>query len=174
MRPRKTSARAGGSVPAETDVIEHEVRVNAPPATVFAYFTDPAKMVQWMGVEATLDPRPGGVSRIAVNSEAIMQGEFLEVVPPRRVVFSWGWEDRRFDVPPASTVVEVSLTPDADGTRVRLTHRRLPETGIDFHRVGWDYYLARLGLAASGRDPGPDPWADAEASRVLLKQWGES
>jgi uncharacterized protein YndB with AHSA1/START domain len=162
------------SVPAETDVVEHEVRVNASPETVFAYFTDPAKMVQWMGVEATLDPRPGGVTRIAVNSEAIMQGQFLEVVPHSRVVFSWGWEDHRFDVAPASTVVEVSLTPEDQGTRVRVTHRRLPAAGVDFHRVGWDYYLARLGLAATGRDPGPDPWADAEAARLLLKQLSES
>src|SRR3954451_16630943 len=127
--PRKTSARAVGSVPAETDVVEHEVRVNARPETVFAYFTDPAKMVQWMGVEATLDPRPGGVSRIAVNSDAIMQGEFVEVLPYTRVVFSWGWEDNRFDVAPASTIVEVALIPEDDGTRVRLTHRRLPEAG---------------------------------------------
>jgi uncharacterized protein YndB with AHSA1/START domain len=161
-------------VPAETSVVEHEVRVNARPETVFAYFTDPAKMVQWMGVEATLDPRPGGISRIAVNSEAIMRGEFLEVVPHSRVVFSWGWEDHRFDVAPASTVVEVSLTPEDDGTRVRVTHRELPARGIDFHKLGWDYYLARLGLAAAGRDPGPDPWADAEAARLLLERLDQS
>jgi uncharacterized protein YndB with AHSA1/START domain len=159
-----------GTTPGETNVVEHEVRINARPETVFAYFTDPAKMVEWMGVEATLDPRPGGLSRIAVNSEAIMRGEFVEVVPPERVVFSWGWEDHRLDTPPASTLVEVSLTPDAEGTRVRLTHRRLTNGAVEFHRLGWDYYLARLGLAAAGRDPGPDPWADPEAARRLLKQ----
>src|ERR1700704_2715471 len=85
-RPRTMSGRAMDTTPGETNVVEHEVRVNARPQTVFAYFTDPAKMVQWMGVEATLDPRPGGVSRIAVNSEAIMRGEFVEVVPHERVV----------------------------------------------------------------------------------------
>jgi uncharacterized protein YndB with AHSA1/START domain len=155
--------------PAGTSVVEHEVRVNAQPETVFPYFTDPAKMVEWMGVEATLDPRPGGISRIAVNPEAIMSGEFVEVVPPSRVVFTWGWEDKRFDTPPAASLVEVTLTPDAGGTLLRLTHRKLPEVALDFHRMGWEYYLARLGLAASGRDPGPDPWADAEAARRLLE-----
>jgi uncharacterized protein YndB with AHSA1/START domain len=159
-------------MPGETRVVEHEVHVNARPETVFAYFTDPMKMVEWMGVEATLDPRPGGVSRIAVNSEAIMRGEFLEVIPHSRVVFSWGWEDQRFGMPPASTMVEVSLRPDADGTHVRVTHRRLPNAGVQFHEVGWGYYLGRLGLAASGRDPGPDPWADPEAARRLLKSAG--
>ena len=49
--------------PNETDgLIEHEIRIAAAPEIVFAHFTDPAKMVRWMGTEATLDPRPGGVS----------------------------------------------------------------------------------------------------------------
>ena len=154
--------------PAETSVVEHQVRVNARPETVFPYFTDPVKMVRWMGVEATLDPRPGGVARVAVNREAIMHGEYLEVVPHTRVVFTWGWEDGRFGVAPASSLVEVTLTEDAEGTLLRLTHRRLPDRGVAFHRLGWDYYLARLGLTAAGRDPGPDPWADPEAARRLM------
>jgi uncharacterized protein YndB with AHSA1/START domain len=158
-----------GTAPGGTSGAEHEVRVNARPETVFAYFTEPAKMVRWMGVEATLDPRPGGISRIAVNSEAVMRGEFLDVVPYSRVVFSWGWEDERFAMPPASSVVEVTLTPDADGTHVRVTHRRLTEAGVEFHQLGWEYYLGRLGLAATGREPGPDPWADATAARRLLE-----
>ena len=53
------------ATPSEASVVEHEIRVAARPETVFAYFTDPAKMVQWMGAEATLDPRPGGICRIA-------------------------------------------------------------------------------------------------------------
>jgi len=96
----------------ETDsVIEHEVRVAGSPDSVFEYFTDPAKMVQWMGVEATLDPRPGGVCRTTCG-QAIMLGEFVEVDRPRRIVFTWGWETAQFKTPPQSTLVEVSLTPD--------------------------------------------------------------
>jgi uncharacterized protein YndB with AHSA1/START domain len=144
-------------MPAETSVVEYEVRVAASPETVFPYFTDPEKMVRWMGVEATLDPRPGGVTRIAVAPGAVALGEFIEVVPHSRVVFSWGWEAEVFAVPPASTLVEVSLTPDADGTLVRLTHTRLPEVALDFHRIGWEHYLGRLTHAAAGEDPGPDP-----------------
>ena len=68
--------------PSETEsLIEHEIRVAASPETVFAYFTDPAKMVQWMGTEATLDPRPGGVCRINPSGQEVMLGEFLEVDP---------------------------------------------------------------------------------------------
>ena len=48
--------------------------------------------------------------------EAAIRGEFVEVVPHRRVVFTWGWESELFAVPPASTRVEVALVPDGTGT----------------------------------------------------------
>src|SRR5436190_15504274 len=97
-------------------LVEHEVRIAASPETVFGFFTDPAKMVQWMGTEATLDPRPGGVCRINPAGHAVMLGEFLEVEPPRRIVFTWGWETEIFATPPQSTTVEVSLVPDGADT----------------------------------------------------------
>src|SRR2546430_1000670 len=96
----------------ETDsVIEHEIRVAASPETVFAYFTDPTKIVRWMGTEAILDPRPGGVCRLGVGGLAVMSGEFVEVHSPSRIVFTWGWETELFSTPSQSTLVEVDLTP---------------------------------------------------------------
>jgi uncharacterized protein YndB with AHSA1/START domain len=144
--------------------VEHEIRVAARPETVFAYFTDPARLVSWMGVDATLDPRPGGVCRITMNDAATMLGEFVEVDPYRRIVWTWGWEQAVFAVPPQSTEVEVSFTPDGDDTIVRLAHRRLPAHGTAFHRAGWRHYLPRLAAAAAGADPGPDAWADVAAA----------
>ena len=141
-------------------LVEHEVRVAASPDSVFEYFTDPAKMVMWMGTEATLDPRPGGVCRINPSGQAAMLGEFVEVDRPRRVVFTWGWETALFKTPPQSTLVEVSLTPDGEDTVVRLAHRRLKPELVALHRAGWHHYLPRLALAASGADPGHDPWRD--------------
>jgi uncharacterized protein YndB with AHSA1/START domain len=145
------------ATPDETKVVEHEVLVAAPPETVFAYFTDPAKMVDWMGDEATLDPRPGGVCRVGFKGVPAMIGEFVEVVPHTRVVFKWGWELKLLAVPPSSTLVEVSLTPLGGGTQVHLTHRRLPNHAQELHRVGWEHYCARLAVVATGKDPGPDP-----------------
>jgi hypothetical protein len=66
-----------------------------------------------------------------------------------------------FSVPPASTEVEVSLTPDGDETVLRLTHRRIPEASVAFHSSGWEHYLPRLSVAAGGGEPGPDPWSAA-------------
>lgn len=150
------------ATPPGTSLVEHEVRVAARPETVFAHFTDPEKMVRWMGVEAVLDPRPGGTCRINVNGVAPVLGEFVEVDPYRRIVFTWGWEARFFDMPPQSTEVEVLFTPDGEGTLVRLAHRRLPEEATAFHSFGWEHYMERLAVAASGGDPGVDPW------RVIL------
>src|SRR5258708_40297885 len=43
------------------DPIIREIDIEAAPETVFEFFTDPAKLTRWLAVEATLDPRPGGV-----------------------------------------------------------------------------------------------------------------
>jgi uncharacterized protein YndB with AHSA1/START domain len=154
--------------PDETErVLEYETRIAASPETVFQFFTDPAKMVQWMGTDATLDPRPGGVCRINPTGRAVMSGEFLEVDPPRRLVFTWGWETELFATPPQSTLVEVSLAPEGEETVVRLAHRRLRPGALAFHRAGWEHYLPRLTTAASGGELPSDPW---RALRVNLRE----
>jgi uncharacterized protein YndB with AHSA1/START domain len=159
--------------PSETDsVLEYETRVAASPETVFGYFTDPAKMVQWMGTEATLDPRPGGVCRINPSGHAVMSGEFVEVDPPRRIVFTWGWETELFATPPQSTIVEVSLTPDGEDTVLRLAHRRLQPGAVAFHQAGWGHYVPRLALLAAGADPGIDPWRDVTVATKELREAG--
>jgi len=152
-------------------VIEHELRVAASPDSVFDYFIDPAKMGQWMG-EATLDPRPGGVCRVSPCGHATMLGEYVEIDRPRKVAFTWGWEEVLFATPPQSTLVEVSLTPDGADTIVRLAHRRLKPGAVAGHRVGWDHYLARLALAASGEDPGIDTWTDFDRNVEDLRAAG--
>ena len=84
-------------MPGATEPLRNELRIAAPPEVVFPYFTDPARMVEWMGVAALLDPRPGGTFRVEPNGRDVVLGEYLEVEPPRRVVFTWG-----FDGPSAS------------------------------------------------------------------------
>src|SRR6266542_4392504 len=83
--------------------IVREVVIAAPPDKVFPYFTDPEKMIVWKAVEATLDPHPGGVFRIDVTGRDVARGEYIEIDPPRRVVFTFGWEADGSPVPPGST-----------------------------------------------------------------------
>src|SRR2546427_11726482 len=79
------------TTPRKTDVVEHEVRVAAPPQTVFAYFTDPARYIQWMGSTADVQAVPGGSYRVGISDGVEAAGEVVEVDPPRRLRFPRGW-----------------------------------------------------------------------------------
>jgi uncharacterized protein YndB with AHSA1/START domain len=141
----------------EADSIETEVRIAASPEVVFGFFTDPIKMMRWKGMDVALDARPGGIYRAVINQQAIVRGEYVEVTPYSRIVFTWGWENS--PIAPGSTTVEVDLVPDGDGTVVRLRHSGLAGEAVLEHTQGWQHYLPRLAAAAEGRDPGPDPHA---------------
>ena len=143
----------------ETRLVEREVRIEAGPERVFSYFTDPEKMVRWMGVGATLDPRPGGVFVVDTIGDYFFEGEYVAIEPHSRVVFTWGYgnfPDEENPLPPGSSTVEIELVPDGEATIVRLTHR-VPAQLDAFHTIGWEHYLGRLATAAAGGDPGPDP-----------------
>jgi len=141
----------------KTDVLELSIHIDAQPETVFPYFTDPERYTQWMGARANLDPVPGGTYQVAMGNGVEASGEFIEIDPPRRVVFSWGWNQDRA-VPPGSTRVVVTLEPDDGGTRVTLRHYGLPDDDQrGHHGQGWHLYLDRLQVVVGGRDPGPDP-----------------
>ena len=130
--------------------IEITQRIEAPPEIVFAYLTDSQRFVSWMGVGAELDPRPGGRYHIDVDGEHIVSGEYQEVDPPRRLVMSWGWEGHP-TVPPGSSTVEITLTPERGATLLRLRHFGLPDEGERrLHMTGWTQYLGQL-TAAAGR-----------------------
>ncbi len=92
-----------------------------------------------------------------MNGENIARGEYVEVVPHRRIVFTWGWEGDGSPLPPGASTVEISLTPDGEGTIVRLRHLGLSPEQRHAHAEGWDLYMPRLRLAAIGQDPGPVP-----------------
>jgi len=145
-------------MPGAIDPLRHEVRIAAPPEVVFPYFTDPARMVGWMGVAALLDPRPGGTFRVEANGRDVVVGEYVEVEPPRRVVFTWGFEGTERLTAAGFTRVEVTFEPDGDGTLLTLRHHDLPSRAREAHDEGWTHYLARLAVAARGERPGPDPW----------------
>ncbi len=152
----------------QQDAFRSEMRIEARPEVVFTYFTDPAKMARWMGVDHKLDPVPGGVFLVDVNGRDTTMGEYLEVDAPRRVVFTWGWRDST-ELPPGSSTVEVDLIPDGDATVVQLVHRGLPPGPMASHAEGWGHYLPRLAVAGAGGDAGPDEYVDQAAGRPPVK-----
>jgi uncharacterized protein YndB with AHSA1/START domain len=133
-----------------------ERRVAAAPAVVYEYLTDAERWARWQGADAELEAVPGGRFRMTMADGLTAEGCFLELVPDRRVVFTWGWNGNEA-LPPGSSTVEIELVPDGEGTLVRLTHRGLPATERPIHDAGWRHYLPRLAVVAEGRDPGVDP-----------------
>ena len=136
-------------------LLRREVQIAAPPSTVFAFLTDPEKILRWMGTEATLEPHPGGLYLLNVGKVA--RGRFTEVVPVHRLAYTFGW-DGDDKTPPESSLVEIDLIDQGEGTLVRMTHSGLiDEEERANHEKGWTRYLGRLAIAAAGGDPGPEP-----------------
>ena len=134
----------------ETRVVEQTLRIAARPETVWQYWTDPQLMADWWGA-ARLDPQPGGTYLVEMEGGPVMRGEFLELVPYERIVFSFGWDPTEGAPPiaPGSTRVEVSLVAHEGDTILTLRHT-LPAGAADHHRAGWELYLPRLTAAVEG------------------------
>ena len=155
------TSNAGASASATLSVVR-EIRVAASPEIVWSFLVEEDKVTRWEAGAAAFDLRPGGAMRLDVHpGRNVALGEFRVIEPFERLAFTWGWEGNE-GLPPGSTLVEITLTPDGDETVVRLEHSELPtEEAAQQHGEGWAYYLGRLGVAAPGGDPGPDAWAEA-------------
>jgi uncharacterized protein YndB with AHSA1/START domain len=137
-------------------VVRRETHIAAPCAAVFAFLTDPEKIVRWMGAEATTEVHPGGLYLLNGVGKGRARGAFREVVPVHRLAYSFGWEGDEA-VPPGSSLIEIDLVERDGGTLVRFTHTGLPDAEqCASHARGWAHYIGRLTIAAAGGDPGPD------------------
>jgi uncharacterized protein YndB with AHSA1/START domain len=142
---------------ADAGVIRRELFIGADQATVFAFLTDPDKLTRWMGTQCKLDAQSGGVYLVNVDGQHIARGEFEEVTPNSRLVYSFGWERADMGIPPGATRIEIDLAPGNGGTLLTFVHSGLPQPAVGPHTDGWTHYLGRLAIAAAGGDPGPDP-----------------
>lgn len=134
-----------------------EIMIDASPETIFPYLTETERWLEWEGTEGELDPRPGGIYRVVVAGSFVGVGEFVEVVPNERVVFTFGWDMPDNPIKPGSTTVEITLQSEGDKTRLRLVHSGLPDDeAVEMHTQGWDHYLGRLTVVAAGGSVGPD------------------
>jgi uncharacterized protein YndB with AHSA1/START domain len=128
--------------------------IEAPRDRVYAAWTDPEQLKQWFGPEnvktreLVADARVGGTFRWdIINSEGeemTMRGEFRELEPDKKIVFTWQWEDDE-DWENHTSVVTVELADRDGGTELRLTHEQLPnEESRNGHTRGWNSALDKL------------------------------
>jgi uncharacterized protein YndB with AHSA1/START domain len=89
--------------------------------------------------------RPGGAYRIEIDDGAgkhySLAGEYREVRPPERLVFTWQWAHEPKDL---VSVVTAELRAVGSGTEVRLRHEGLAEATREGHRSGWELCFDRL------------------------------
>jgi uncharacterized protein YndB with AHSA1/START domain len=135
-------------------LVAYELRIAAPVEVVWAHLTTAEGLVRWVGPAATADPTPGGAVRWTHPNGATVMGRFVELVPHRRLVFTYGWEDDLMGVPPESTTVEIDLAEHEGVTTLRLVHHGLPPEVAADHQRGWAYFLGILRdtVSAGGRE----------------------
>jgi len=128
--------------------------IKAPRDRVYAAWTDPAQLRQWFGPEKVqtrelnAEPRVGGKFRWDLTNpegeDLTCLGEYRELQPGRKIVFTWQWQDDE-DWEDHISVVTVELADCEGGTELRLTHERLPnEASRDGHSGGWNSALDKL------------------------------
>ena len=140
------------------------VEIAAPPEKVFHALTDPAEVQAWWGAPElyrttrwTADLRPGG----AWKSEGVhadgrtfaVEGEFVEIDPPRLLVQTWrpAWDGFN------TTTIRYHLDPIPGGTRLTLRHQGFADgvTSCDDHAEGWKRVLGWLGGHVAPLPPAP-------------------
>ena len=127
-------------------------RIKAAPEKVYEAWTKPEQMTRWWGVHdgpkptiAETDLRVGGRFRVqfwgAKDEHHSVSGTYREVVPNRKLSFSWAWQS----TPERESMVTIELNPVTDGTMLTLTHEQFfDEKARDDHSVGWNMMLDRM------------------------------
>jgi uncharacterized protein YndB with AHSA1/START domain len=132
--------------------ISGEIRIHTAPATIFALLTNARQMMGWLARDVNADPRLGGIFRLADFSGLWVEGAYLEVIPHKLVVFSWGGIG---GLKRGQSTVELTLQRDGNSTLVRLRHYGLSDSAADAHRLCWkNWGLPKLRAVAEGREPG--------------------
>ena len=136
----------------DNTALELTRRWDAPPERVWQAWTDPGALRRWFGpgtpdsvTQADLDVRPGGRYTIAFRTpdgeEHRVSGVYEEVMPPRKLSFSWAWQS----TPDRVSFVSLEFESDGTGTLMRFRHDRFYDrTAREGHTLGWTTTLEKL------------------------------
>jgi uncharacterized protein YndB with AHSA1/START domain len=152
--------------------LDRTIDINAPRESVFRYFTESSHWARWWGAGSTIDSRPGGKIYIKYPEGTEVAGEVLEVKPPERIVFTYGYVNGN-PIPSGSSRVTIQLADAGGATRLTLTHELADAAVRDQHVQGWRYQLSVFsnvvadeihGDAALRIDAWFDSWNEPDAT----------
>ena len=154
------------SLPSDREIVGSRI-MDAPPELVFKAYTDPDLIPRWWGPRryATtvnkMDLRPGGVwrfvHRAADGGEYAFNGVYREIVPPKRLVYTFNYEGA-----PGHEAVETVTFEEAEGGKTRMTDHLLFETREE-----------RDGMLNSGMEEGAAETIDRLAELLRELQAGK-
>ncbi len=121
--------------------LERTIAIDAPREAVFRFFTDTPRWAAWWGAGSTIDARPGGPLLILHPGGVEVRGEVVEIAPPERIVFTYGYASGS-PIPAGGSRVTIHLAAEGRGTRLRLVHEFAEEAARDHHVQGWRYQLS--------------------------------
>src|SRR5688572_4695550 len=121
--------------------LDRSILIHAPQATVFSFLTDSDRWAKWWGAGSTIDPKVGGTVYIKHPGGVEASGKILDIAPPDRVVFSYGFNNGK-PMPPGASRVTMWFDDEAGSTRVRLHHEFAEAPVRDEHVQGWRYQLS--------------------------------
>ena len=118
----------------------------APAQAVFDAWTSEEVMRRWFHArhdwettEASVDLRIGGAVRVVMRNphedvEYGGGGEYTEIDPPRRLAFSWIWDDH----PSVEQLIEIDFEESGGVTTMTFTHNGLwDQEAVRSHEDGW-------------------------------------
>jgi len=155
--------------------LERTVTIHAQPETVFKFFTDSERWAKWWGAGSTIDARPGGRLFIRHPGGVESAGEVIEVTPPGRIVFTYGFTSGN-PIPEGASRVTITLKPDRAGTILNLQHAFAEDASAarDEHVQGWRFQLSLFANVVSAEvnadaattvDSWFDAWSEPDTSR---------
>lgn len=160
--------------------LDRTIDIHARPSTVFRFFTDSARWARWWGAGSAIDPVVGGAVTIVYPGGERVSGTVTELVPDRRIAFTYGYEAAGRSIAPGGSLVTITLAAlDGGATRLELRHDVDSAAVRDIHVQGWRHQLARFAFAVAddlhgGAGDAVAAWftawnePDAERRRALL------
>jgi uncharacterized protein YndB with AHSA1/START domain len=128
--------------------LERTLDIRATRDIVFSFFTDADRWAAWWGAGSTIEPHAGGRLLIRYPNGTEVLGAVVEITPPSRLVFTYGYATGQ-PVPPGASLVTIELEERGPMTRVHLTHAFDEPSVRDVHVQGWRYQLSLFANAVA-------------------------